>query len=86
MTCRELDDCEEMDGWMDATHDRTDEGGGDGRSDASAARGPQLAAGGIKVEGKLLVRELGVEHERDEAEREHRRRHDEHEEAWSGAR
>lgn len=75
-----------MDGRMDATHDHTGEGGGDGRGDAGAARGPQLAAGGIKVEGELLVRELGVEHERNEAEREHRRRHDEHEEAWSGAR
>jgi len=68
-----------------ATHDHTGEDGADGRGDAGAMGGPQLAAGRIKVEGELLVGQLGVEHERDEAEREHRRRRDEHEDALCGA-
>lgn len=75
-----------MDGWTRPTHDRTNEGGTDGRGDAGATSGPEGAAGGIEGERELLVGELGVEHERDEAEREHRRRRDEHEEVRCGAR
>ena len=74
-----------MDGCV-PTHDRTNKGSADGRGDAGPTSGPQRPAGRIEDERELLVGELGVEHERDEAEREHRRRRDEHEEARCGAR
>lgn len=69
---------------MNATHDDTGDGGADGRGDVDPARRPHRIAG--RTERTELARELleaegGVEHERHEDEREHRRRRPEHEEA-----